>query len=572
MTIYSFLSLFSCVIIFILGDFVYHQNKRDRLNIIFTIYCICISCAAFGEFMYRQAESLQVATFWLKIASFWPFNLALLLHFTLLFTGRENLLKRNRNYLLIYLPALLFTILAFLFTEPVKEYWGYTFRRTSVMQVIGNSWGLSYGLLSFFLLLKYYWTIRERKKKQQAKYILIGQLFPNFAPILTEVLLPTLNLKLPESIITSITLFAAFTGYAIWKYELFVINPATTALNVFSTMPDSLILMNPELKILDANPSLLHLLGYQRKELIGAPFALLLGNNEKVKEKIRAELKSQGLIQNFEINYQTKMGESIPIFFTGSIIKDKAGDISGVVGIGSDIRGIKQLQTQLFQSEKLKAVGHLAGGIAHEINNPLGVILGFAQSIAKRINEDDPLYLPIKSIEREALRCKKLIGDLLAFSRAGVSQTEPLDINQTIDVTLSLVETGIKVKHIEINKEYQPDIPQITANRNQIQQVILNILGNAMDSMPRGGKIKIITKPAGDHIEISISDNGSGMTEEVKKHLFEPFFTTKGIGQRTDLGLSLCYQIIRNHHGTITVESEQAQGATFRVKLPINKG
>jgi PAS domain S-box-containing protein len=527
-----------------------------------------MSYVAFGEFMYRQAESLSAAAFWLKMSSIWPFNLALLLHFTLLFTGRGNLLQRKRSYFLIYLPALLFSIGAFLFTEPIKEYWGYTYSRTSFMEIIGYSSGISYSLLTFFLLLKYFLTVSDPKKKQQTKYILLGQFFPTFAPLVTEGLFPSLSLKIPESIIASITLFAAFTGYAIWKYELFIINTATTAEKIISTMPDSLILMDPDFKILEANQSMLTLSGYQRKELIGAPLERLLGRNEGVMEKIQTELFCRGLIQNFEIHYQTKQGAQIPIFFTGSIIKDKQGYIAGIVGIGSDIRGIKQLQAQLFQSEKLKAVGQLAGGVAHEINNPVGVILGFAQSLVKRIKEDDPFYLPLKSIEREAIRCKKLIGDLLTFSRTEKSLRESIDINQTIDETLSLIGANAKLMGVEITRDYETGLPQITADKSQLQQAIISICSNAIEAMPEAGKLNLITRHAENQIVIKISDTGPGMTEEVKKHLFEPFFTTKDIGKGTGLGLSLCYEIIKKHRGSIEVESEPGQGATFIIKLP----
>lgn len=237
----------------------------------------------------------------------------------------------------------------------------------------------------------------------------------------------------------------------------------------------------------------------------------------------------------------------------------------------------------------MAAIGQLAGGVAHEINNPVGVILGFAQGVAKKIKEDDPLYLPLKSIEREAIRCKKLVGDLLTFSRSGKTEAIAIDINQAIEETLTLIEAQTKVKGIEIRREYQTGLPNITVNKNQLQQVIINICNNAIDAInavdaanaigasntiadvdttPGGEVISVVTKSSGNQIQISISDTGPGMTEAVKKHLFEPFFTTKDIGKGTGLGLSLCYEIIKNHQGSIEVESEPGQGATFIIKLP----
>jgi signal transduction histidine kinase len=230
---------------------------------------------------------------------------------------------------------------------------------------------------------------------------------------------------------------------------------------------------------------------------------------------------------------------------------------------------LRKAQSMLFQSEKMAAVGRLAGGIAHEINNPMGVILGFAQSIVARIKDNDPLYNPLKSIEREAVRCRKLVVDLLTFSRMGRVQAESIDINQTIDETLSLIESQSKLMNIKINKAYGTGLTHVRANKNQIQQVVVNICNNAIDAMPAGGIITITTKQEGRHIMMEIADTGKGMNEEVRKHMFEPFYTTKEVGKGTGLGLSLCFEIIQQHDGIIEFESEEGKGATFRVKIPI---
>ncbi|HEX3047804.1 MAG TPA: ATP-binding protein [Bacillota bacterium] len=568
MNLFALLSLLSAVCMFFLGNFVYYQNKRNKINIVFALYCLCMSYTAFCEFMYRQAENREIAFWWLKVSFLWPFSLAFLIHFTLLFINYQNLLKRKLIYFLMYLPMLLFSIGVLLFCEPLKEFWGYTYEKSQVMTIIGVIGGC-YGIIATLLTLIFYFTGSDPKKKRQTKYIFLGQLFPMFIPLLFQNLFPALHIQIPDAIVSSNSIFAFFTGYAIWKYELFVIDPATTAENIISTMPDSLILMNMDFKLLEANQSFFSLLGYEKKELIGKRIDILFEPNDTFREKIREELWRQGVIHHLEINCRTKTGVNIPIFFTGSLIKDEQGDMVGIVGIGSDCRGIKQLQAQLFQTEKMAAIGQLAGGLAHEINNPVGVILGFAQSISKRITEDHPLYLPLTSIEREAMRCKKLVGNLLSFSRSGASHPEVIDINQAIDQTLSLIELQTKMKGIEVIRTYDSSLPQLIASKSQIQQVILNLCNNAIDAMPEGGKITIITKHDEHQIEISINDTGQGITEETKKHLFEPFFTTKEVGKGTGLGLSLCYEIIRKQDGLIEVNSEAGKGATFTVKLPI---
>ncbi len=160
----------------------------------------------------------------------------------------------------------------------------------------------------------------------------------------------------------------------------------------------------------------------------------------------------------------------------------------------------------------------------------------------------------------------------MTFSRTGKTQFELIDINQTIEETLSLIEGQVKVKNIEIIKAYNKGLPFITANTNQIQQVIVNLCNNAIDAMPDGGKLTIATKKAGEQIEVDIIDTGKGMSEEIKEHIFEPFFTTKEVGRGTGLGLSLCYEIIKKHNGTIEAKSKIDKGTTFIIKLPIKEG
>jgi signal transduction histidine kinase len=233
---------------------------------------------------------------------------------------------------------------------------------------------------------------------------------------------------------------------------------------------------------------------------------------------------------------------------------------------------LEAAQHRLLQSEKMSAIGQLAGGVAHEINNPLGVILGFAQNLAKRVKPGDAYELPLKSIEREAVRCKNLVQDLLTFSRVGKGEKEGINLKETIEGALSLVLAQSKVKKIDLVKELS-DIPPIMANRTQIQQVIIHLCNNAVDAMPQGGKLFVrlsktkTEKP--EAAEIQVQDTGAGIPAEIQSNIFNPFFTTKNIGRGTGLGLSLVYEIVDKHSGKISFESEIGKGTIFHVFLPI---
>jgi len=215
------------------------------------------------------------------------------------------------------------------------------------------------------------------------------------------------------------------------------------------------------------------------------------------------------------------------------------------------------------QMEKMVALGQLASGVAHELNNPLTTILGFTQTLKREIKSNNFLEIPIETIEREAKRSIELVHNLLIFSRKEKIETAEIDLNKTIDDATVLIQA--QVKNIKLIKNYG-NLPGFKANKNKIQQLIINLCNNAIDAMSNGGELRITTKYA-DHIEILISDTGSGIPEEVKKHIFEPFYTTKEEGKGTGLGLSLCYEIVKKHNGTIEVDSEVGKGTIFKIKF-----
>ena len=232
---------------------------------------------------------------------------------------------------------------------------------------------------------------------------------------------------------------------------------------------------------------------------------------------------------------------------------------------------LETTQSQLVQSEKLASIGQLASGVAHEINNPIGVILGFAQVMVRRIDEDDPVFKPLQSIEREALRCKAIVHNLLDFARRTTPSLQPLDTNRVLETTIELLAHQLAGHGTVIIKGYDPNLPSIMGDAIQLQQVFTNIIMNAHQAMPDGGELRITTRKLGNEIHVLFADTGNGIPSEDLKHIFDPFFTTKEVGQGTGLGLSVSYGIVRNHNGTIEVESRQKVGTIFVVRLPISE-
>ncbi len=232
---------------------------------------------------------------------------------------------------------------------------------------------------------------------------------------------------------------------------------------------------------------------------------------------------------------------------------------------------LKEAQAKLIQSEKMAAFGQLGAGIAHEVKNPLSGILGYAELSLMKMKEDEPSYEYVKIIEKETMRCNKIIENLLKFSRQEKVAFEPMKVNFVLDDSVAIVDHQLGMHQITLERDCAPDLPKTMGNGNQIQQVLMNIMINAQQAMDgKPGSVKISTRGIeGERIEIRVDDTGPGISEEVRSKLFEPFFTTKSAGKGTGLGLSVSYGIIKDHGGDITVESEAGKGSTFVITLPV---
>jgi two-component system, NtrC family, sensor kinase len=234
---------------------------------------------------------------------------------------------------------------------------------------------------------------------------------------------------------------------------------------------------------------------------------------------------------------------------------------------------LREIQAHLVQSEKLASIGKLAAGIAHEINNPLGGILIYSHLILEDTPPGRPHHENLKKIVKETTRCKDIVKGLLDFARPKEPEMSPTDIPDVLDRCLALMERQALFQNIRIEKSYAPGLPRVVADGSQLQQVFMNLILNAAEAMNGQGTLGIrVGLDAGrDELTVEISDSGHGIKEEDKARLFEPFFTTKEVGKGTGLGLAISYGIVRKHQGSIEVKSESGRGATFTVRLPINR-
>lgn len=283
-------------------------------------------------------------------------------------------------------------------------------------------------------------------------------------------------------------------------------------------------------------------------------------------QKAIEEAASSGEIKTAEIQCR---GDVDDRFFEARVVPSAPGQLMAIV---RDITDRKRWEKAAFESAKLSAMGRLAGGVAHEINNPLGIILGFAQGLKEQWAGEESVRHPLAFIEKEVLRCKALVQNLLIYTRKSKpEEREALDLSSVTEEALTLVVAQGRVKDVELVRNLKPEV-SVWGNKNQIQQIVLNLCNNAMDAMPTGGTLTVSTdgvvlgdRPAG---QLTVADTGTGVPEAIRSKIFEPFFTTKEVGRGTGLGLSLVHEIVHDHNGDIDLTSAEGAGTTFRVRIP----
>jgi two-component system NtrC family sensor kinase len=251
-----------------------------------------------------------------------------------------------------------------------------------------------------------------------------------------------------------------------------------------------------------------------------------------------------------------------------------AADLSKAIERLDAQRGQTRLaQERLLQSEKMSSVGQLVSGVAHELNNPLTGIMGFAQLLLLR-ELDETVRHQVETIYAEAERASKIVSNLLTFARRRRAQKDPSNLNTLIERVLELRNYDLRVRNINTEMEFDPALPDTMVDANQLQQVFFNIINNAEQAMKSDdeGTLRIRTRNNARTITVSFTDSGPGMTAEVIRRIFDPFFTTKDAGEGTGLGLTICYNIIEEHNGRIWAESTAGQGTTFFIELPIVGG
>ncbi len=339
---------------------------------------------------------------------------------------------------------------------------------------------------------------------------------------------------------------------------------------------DVIYALDPEGRFTYLNPKVEEMLGYTPGELLGRYCTDILSppSQRRAYEIFATAARGKDPFSLYELDMVKKDGSGIVPVEVGTVtVRDATGRVTGWQGIARDITERKQLEQQLVRTERLRALGEMASGVAHDFNNILGAILGRAQ-LLRQAGQGEETKRGLEAIEKAALDGANTVRRLQHFTRRGREEEFfPVDLNQAIKDALAITEARWKDEAnlagatIDVTTTYGKISP-VMGNISELREVLTNIIFNAVEAMPGGGKLTFKTEAAEGWVWASVSDSGIGMSEEVKARIFDPFFTTKGV-KGTGLGLSVSYGIIRAHHGEISVQSQPGQGTTMLIRLPV---
>jgi PAS domain S-box-containing protein len=351
--------------------------------------------------------------------------------------------------------------------------------------------------------------------------------------------------------------------------------------NVIQSAVDGIVVVDTKGNVLIFNEGMETLTGYKAEEIMEHGHLSSFYDIDVAKENMSKMRSDQhgpvGKLNPTSMSVTTKEGEEIPVTLTASIITIDNREI-GSVGIFTDMREVLKMRkdleeahVQLVQSEKIASVGRMAAGVAHEINNPLAGALIYAELLKERLSNDPQGQSDIQEVINQTLRCKKIVAELLEFSRQSIGQTSSFSLQYLISQCLNLLVNQALFHNIRVAAEIEPDMPEMAGDLGQLQQVFTNLFINAADAMGGKGLLTVTAsyQPEPSRFVIKVSDTGPGIPVQLRDKIFDIFFTTKPVGKGTGLGLAITRNIIQLHGGTIAIECPPGDGTTFLIELPL---
>ena len=580
MNLYALLSLFASAISITLAVSVFFINRNAKLNRLFLATMIFNSYWAFCLFMMSQSTTLEGALFWQKVLCFWPFLMATMLHFTLVYT-ESRLLKNKFVYVALYFPALFFSLIDLtipnvISTTPVLKFWGYqnTLPNGSLLCLLDSIWASSLAILMVIFFVRYHNKLNDKIKRQQAKILAIAFTIPIILALITDSLFPLAKIDFPGlgAISGSITTF--FVAYGMLKYQLFSFRPEIAAESIFARMSDAVILVMLNGKIMKVNQAFIDLSEYTEQEVVGKSINELLHisntQNQDNSKPIIENLRYIREIKNRELTFLTKTGQKRVGTVSGSIVCDSGGKDVGIAFILHDVTERRIIEQKLLKAERFASIGELAGMLGHDLRNPLAGIRNANFYLRRKLDSEigPQERAMFESIDKNIDYSNKIVNDLLDYASF---YSDDIKLELSLVTPKALVKAALSLsvqpQNVEIIDKTQ-DTPQFNVDEVKMCRSFINIFKNAFDAMPNGGELQVLSESKDKMITFTFKDNGCGMTKETIEKLWTPLFTTKAKGM--GFGMVICKRNVKAHGGKITLESVLGEGTTITVELPLN--
>lgn len=576
----AFLYLASAGVAMFIGTYVLARNPGERINRLFFLYCITSAAVAFFEFQLCSSGSLPEASMWIRHTAFWPLIPAFLLHFILVYTRKTPEHAPVWLLVLLYLPPLSYALFRFYLLQgrmgPVLYSWGWSYdisRSTPLTAFIG-AWAGMVSVLCLWFSGRHFYSTKNPEVRRQALFVHAGVGLPTFAALFMHWILIPLGFRPPNLSMYGFGAGALFLGLAVFRYRLMTITPESVAEDILATMSEALFLTDQGGRIIRVNYAAVRMLGMEPGELNGRPFQELICAPERDKAKA---------LSMDETVFKDREGNRVAVLLARSGIRDRTGRPLGWLYIARDITERLRMEEYLRQAQKMEAIGQLAGGVAHDFNNQLAGIMGYADVLKKNAREHPQCQRYADKIITCVERAADLTRQLLAFARRGKYLSIPVNLHNIIHEVISLLSHTVD-RRIVIRNRLTADMPFVVGDPSQIQNAVLNLGLNARDAMPEGGTLTFSTEKIalegealhksfpdllpGNYLLVTVADTGTGMDEAVQARVFEPFYTTKETGKGTGIGLAGVYGMVKNHKGAIRLESRKGKGTSFHLYLP----
>jgi PAS domain S-box-containing protein len=342
--------------------------------------------------------------------------------------------------------------------------------------------------------------------------------------------------------------------------------------SVIDWASDLVVSMSPQGEVVTWNRAAERVSGLTADQVRGRTFLSLCDVNQRLAldTQLRRLREGEESIATEAALITSNPQQQVEVAWNCSAMRDDTGAVMALVAVGRDLTERRRLEAQLAQSAKMASLGVMAGGIAHEIRNPLAIIAASAQLLEEHPDDASLRQQCVQKIVTSAQRASLIIEQLLKFAHPPQERYRPLNIHTTLEETFNLLAHQMLVSQVVLQRDFSPDVPRFYGNPELLQQVFTNLILNACNAMPQGGQLIVSTRLVDEQIELRFRDSGHGIVSDHVAKIFDPFFTTRAVGKGTGLGLSISYSIIQQHHGTLEVISEVGRGSTFVIQLPVS--